>query len=513
MHTSRLLPVALLMSSFALSGCNDASLAQSAPDIEVQPGQLLFDPVSPGTSNTKTATVTNNGGGLLVVEAMEIAGATPSDFQFDASAGGTFPISLAPGEWFAVQVTFSPADAGEHAGILKVHSNDHGSPTVDVPLLTPSLAPDIDGSPNPLAFGSVVVGQSSTQPITVSNLGNADLTVTGAMLGGGSSSAFTVNASVFPATIAPGQAVILPVTFSPASASAAAGTVEITSDDPDEAVHVVSLAGGGSSNPVADVNASPNALAFGQVERLTCKTLTTAVQNVGSAPLNVSSVTRAFLTSAEYTFTPASFTVAAGASQTLTVKFCPTDTGVEYGGLNVTSNDPDENPYAIGLTGEGVPPPVTATDIAIQVTWDKNDTDVDTHFLRPGAAFNSTPGDCYYLNLSPDWGLAGNAADDPYLDYDDVDGYGPENLNYAGVATGTYKLPIYYYGDHGNGTTKVTVKVWLNGTLAYTSPAKTLANQQRWDVMNIDWNAATDSGTITMIDTVTQMVSFAPQTK
>lgn len=509
----RFLPVVLLMSSFALSGCNDASLAQSAPDIEVQPGQILFDPVAPGASNTKTATVTNRGGGLLVVEGMEIAGATPADFQYDASAGGTFPISLASGEWFAVQVTFAPSDAGDHAGVLKVLSNDHSDPAVEVALLTASLAPDIDASPNPLSFGSVTTGQTSTQAITVSNLGSADLTVSAATLGAGSSSSFSVGAGVFPATIAPGAAVSLPVTFTPGSATAAAGTVELASDDPDEAVHVVSLAGNGSANPVPDVNASPNALAFGQVERLTCKTLTTAVQNLGSANLNVSSITRSFLTSAEYTFTPASFTLAPGGSQTLTVKFCPTDTGLEFGGLTVTSNDPDENPYGITLTGEGVPPPVTATDIAIEVTWDKNDTDVDTHFLRPGAAFNSSPGDCYYLNLSPDWGVQGNAADDPYLDYDDVDGYGPENLNFAGVATGTYKLPIYYYGDHGNGTTKVTVKVWLNGTLAYTSPAKTLANHQRWDVMNIDWNAATDSGTITMIDTVTQMATFGPQTK
>ena len=78
----------------------------------------------------------------------------------------------------------------------------------------------------------------------------------------------------------------------------------------------------------------------------------------------------------------------------------------------LASNDPDEASYNINLSGEGIPPPISETDIAIEVTWDKNDTDIDTHFLRPAATFNSAPGDCYYSNLSPDWGVGGDASDE-----------------------------------------------------------------------------------------------------
>ena len=503
-----------LAGTFALlSGCNDASLSPSSPKIEVAPGEIVFAAVAAGGSESKTATVTNRGGSVLVVDRIEIDGPQTDAFEFQAAIAGAFPVSLAPGDWFAVQVTFAPQADAEHAATMTVFSNDASAPSVEVALVTGALVPDIDAQPDPLAFGTVSVGTSSVQPITVTNVGGASLSVQSAALGAGSEASFTVDASSLPATLAPGQSVVLPVAYAPASASAAAGTVEIQSDDPDEPIAVVSLSANGTANPVPDIQASPATVNFGQVQRLTCSTKTTAVQNVGTAALNVSNVTRGFLTSPEYNFSPTSFTVAPGASQTLTIDYCPTDTGVDLGSLQVFSNDPDENPYVVNLYGEGIPPPVSETDIAVEVTWDGNDTDVDTHFIRPGGSFNGSPGDCYYLNLSPDWGTAGDATDDPYLDYDDVDGYGPENLNFAKPATGTYRLAVYYFSDHGNGPTNVTVKVWLNGALAWTSAPKNLAHHQRWDVADIAWNAPGDTGSVTPLGTVTQMFTFGPDTK
>ncbi len=501
----------LAFAALTLAACNDNSLADSPPRIEVQPSEVLFDATLPGAQNTKTATVKNRGGGVLVIDSMEIGGATPADFDF--AIDGAFPVSLAPGEWFAVQVTFAPGATGDHSGILSVFSNDRAEPQVDVPLMTATLAGDIDATPNPLAFGTVTVGNPSTQPITVTNVGSAPLTVTGAAIGAGSSAEFTLPANpAFPVTLQPGDATSIPVRYAPTAATAASGTVDITSDDPDEATVTVALSGNGTTTPVPDINASPNTLNFGQVQRLTCASRTTQMQNTGSATLNITNITRAFLTSTEFTWTPNTFTLAPGASATLTVTYCPVDTGLEIGGLNVASNDPDENPYNISLFGEGTAPPLSETDIAVELTWDKNDTDVDTHFIRPGATFDSVPGDCYYVNLSPDWGVAGDATDDPYLDYDDIDGLGPENLNFAKPMTGAYRLAIYYYSDHGNGGTTATVKVYLNGTLAWQG-SKAITNHQRWDVMDINWNAPGDSGTIAMVDTVTQMFTFAPDQK
>lgn len=496
-----------------LAGCNDASLSPSSPRIEVAPGQIVFGAIAAGESETKTATVTNRGGSVLVVDRIELGGAQPDAFAFQAAVADAFPVTLAPGDWFAVQVTFAPDSEDAHAGVMTVFSNDASAPSVAVPLVTAALLPDIDAQPSPLAFGTVTTGVSSVQPITVTNVGGADLYVQSAAMAAGSDAAFAVDGSALPATLAPGASLVLPVTYAPTAAAAAAGSVEIGSDDPDEATAVVPLSGNATTNPVPDIHASPAAISFGQVQRLTCSTKTTSIQNHGAATLNVNNVTRGFVTSAEYTFSPTAFTVAPGAAQVLAVTYCPTDTGVDPGTLQVFSDDPDENPFVLNLYGEGVPPPVAQTDIAIEVTWDRNDTDIDTHFIRPGGSFNGSPGDCYYLNLSPDWGMSGDPTDDPYLDYDDVDGYGPESLNFAGPVTGTYRLVVHYYSDHGNGPTNVTVKVWLNGTLAWTSAPKNVAHHQRWDVVDIAWDASTDSGSVVTVDTVTQMFAFGPSSK
>jgi hypothetical protein len=75
-----------------------------------------------------------------------------------------------------------------------------------------------------------------------------------------------------------------------------------------------------------------------------------------------------------------------------------------------------------------------------QLTWDTPGNDVDIHLLR-----NDLWGDydnhCYYWN---DFitGMAG-------LDYDDVDGYGPENMSIETTApAGNYKVLVkYYWGE------------------------------------------------------------------
>lgn len=504
--------VGLGLSCALLSGCNDAKLANSSSDIEVSPSEVLFEQTVPGATNTKTVTVTNRGGSSLTVDGLELGGATPA--LFDAAAETGFPLTLGPQEWVAIQVTYAPAETGEHGGVLTVFSSDAGTPTVDVPLLTSPIAGEIEASPNPLQFGSVTIGSPSTQAITVTNAGAADLAVSGAQLGAGTSSWFTLDASALPVTLAPGSSAQLPVTFAPESSAAVTGTVEIASDDPDEPVVAIALGGAGTAEAVPDIQAATT-LDFGQVERLTCETMTASIQNTGSATLSVTGITKTFYTSTEYTFSPASFSVPPGGSQPLSVTYCPVDTGFDLGGLNVASNDPDENPFSIALAGEGIPPPVAETDISIELEWNTNGNDVDVHLVRPGGTYDQAPGDCFWNNLSPDWGVAGDASDDPYLDYDDIDGYGPENLNYAKPQTGTYRVIVDYFSEFGSAT--ATITVWLDGgaTPVYVgSQSMNGTNRQKWVVGDITWDAPSDSGTWATVNTIGPDSSFGPaQTK
>jgi len=99
-------------------------------------------------------------------------------------------------------------------------------------------------------------------------------------------------------------------------------------------------------------------------------------------------------------------------------------------------------------------------------------SDVDLHLLRQGGTrwFESTD-DCYYANctrVGVEWGSP-SPLDNPRLDIDDVQGFGPENINIDAPIPGTYRIGVHYYDDDapvGNLPATVTVRVYCSSTSA-----------------------------------------------
>src|SRR5439155_1139877 len=99
---------------------------------------------------------------------------------------------------------------------------------------------------------------------------------------------------------------------------------------------------------------NPNSLNFGTVTVGSPKTLAAQVQNIGTAPLNVTGVSSCAGTPSSVTWTPTgSFTVAAGAVASLSVTFAPTAAGALPAGacLAVASNDPAKPTVNLGVSG------------------------------------------------------------------------------------------------------------------------------------------------------------------
>jgi len=156
---------------------------------------------------------------------------------------------------------------------------------------------------------------------------------------------------------------------------------------------------------------------------------------------------------------------------------------------------------------------VTATGegIRVEVSWNTSSTDVDTHLLRRagGTGWFNSPMDCYYANRVPSWDAAGTA-DDPRLDIDDVDGFGPENINLDAPITGsTYRVGIHYY--RGTGASSVTVRIYCGDVS--TTPARTYTRNllngaagsdanDFWRVADVRWEGG-DACTITDLNTLT----------
>jgi hypothetical protein len=158
---------------------------------------------------------------------------------------------------------------------------------------------------------------------------------------------------------------------------------------------------------------------------------------------------------------------------------------------------------------------VTATGLGIrvEVIWNTASSDVDTHMLlmSSGSPWFNTPNDCYYANRTPMWSAPG-LPDDPRLDIDDVDGFGPENINVdAPVVNGVYRVGIHYYSDHGAGASAVTVRIYCGdvSVTPFATYSRTLTNgalgsdsNDFWRVADVRW-LGSDMCSVTQLNTLT----------
>ncbi len=105
--------------------------------------------------------------------------------------------------------------------------------------------------------------------------------------------------------------------------------------------------------PAPSLDLSPTSLDFGNVSAGATKDLTLTLRNTGTAPLTVTSVSSS---NARFSLTSPAlpFTVAAGASQTLAIRFAPAAAGAQSGTMTIASNDAAKPTAVVSLNGAGV---------------------------------------------------------------------------------------------------------------------------------------------------------------
>jgi uncharacterized protein YfaP (DUF2135 family) len=84
--------------------------------------------------------------------------------------------------------------------------------------------------------------------------------------------------------------------------------------------------------------------------------------------------------------------------------------------------------------------------------------------------------------------------DDPRLDLDDVNGFGPENINIEEPEVPMdYLIGVYYYRHDGSGrerNTVATIRVYIGGRLEYEEAAELEARGTWWEPAIIMWGEA-----------------------
>lgn len=136
-----------------------------------------------------------------------------------------------------------------------------------------------------------------------------------------------------------------------------AGTVAVTSNDPDErtttvpvTLHVIG---------VPDIAVTPPSLEFGIVFLTYPKGLTLHVANAGTEPLIVSSIAAA---DPSVTVDATSFTIVPGSSRDVVVTMSPAASGPIATSLTIVSDDPDEGSVTVPVSGDArVAPDIQAS--------------------------------------------------------------------------------------------------------------------------------------------------------
>ena len=197
------------------------------PNGLLSPSALSFPTTSVGSPSAfLPVTLTDPGTGSLTVGTVSITGTNAGSFS-QTNSCTTGRILLPYTEACYIQVTFNPQSAGTLTANLVVTDNSASSPHTTV--LTGTGVPAggyLSFSTTQLNFGFQTTGTtSSAQSITITNIGNAN--VTG--LGFGSAPAdYAVNGSACSATLAPGATCTASITFTPLSAGAANESVALS---------------------------------------------------------------------------------------------------------------------------------------------------------------------------------------------------------------------------------------------------------------------------------------------
>ena len=155
-------------------------------------------------------------------------------------------------------------------------------------------------------------------------------------------------------SVAPGASQTVSVSYTPGQVGSDTGNLAVNSNDPDTATVDVGLSGNGVQQQVNECNISVNPLAlnFGNVNLGDSPALSTTVSNSGAAACSVNLVRTG---SNDFAITgAASFNVAPGGSQDVSVSYTPGQVGADSGAIAVNSNDPDSPSVDVSLTGNGV---------------------------------------------------------------------------------------------------------------------------------------------------------------
>jgi len=222
-------------------------------------------------------------------------------------------------------------------------------------------APDIAATPEAFDYDSVSVGNIREHGFAVTNEGTAQLVVFSTEIQGADADQFQIRSGGGAFLLNPGPVRLVSVRFVPTRVGPQSAVLRLETNDPDENPFEINLSGIGLGFPdIATVG--PRILAFNTVSLGSTDTLAIVIVNQGLVDLAISKkeLTGPDVDQFEITDGAMPVSLAPQERDTITVSFTPSSNGEKNALLRLTSNDPDENPLDIVLSGSGISADIVA---------------------------------------------------------------------------------------------------------------------------------------------------------
>jgi hypothetical protein len=326
--------------------------SQQTLSLTVSPQSVSFGNVPVGTSGSQTVALLNSG-----TDPVNVSQATMAGSSGFAMNGLALPMTLGPGQSTAFTVSFAPGGAGSASGDISVVSNAANSVST-VTLTGMGVQPQISVAPASVSFGTVTVGQTSSQTVTLSNAGGANLNITQLA---GPGTGFSLSGLALPFTLAPGKSTAFTLSFTPTSGASSAGSLMLVSNAPTSPT-AIPLSGTGSAQ-VLQLTPSTTSLSFGSQALNASSTQSVTLTNTGNATVSISQVN---VTGSGFTLNGSApiVTLSAGQAASFSVTFTPTVAGNATGIASVISTAAN-SPLSISLSGVGTQPQMSIVPASV----------------------------------------------------------------------------------------------------------------------------------------------------
>lgn len=380
--------------------------APSAPDVTI----LDFGNVRAGTNDTRTLYLKNKDrvrdGSILAISEVRTDPTTSSNFslvldgaapvllnQFEAlcamdsscdtAAGDTCDVTAgvcrtaagAVRDALSATITFRGTAPGLVEEALVIASNDGGQTGAvrRVILRANVTAGDLQVTPDPIEFAEAYLGYRAARTVTMTNPGNAPVTISAISLAPQGDFAVELGGLVLPATLAAnGGAATIEVTLNAQTPGALTSSLVITTDDVIEPMKLVAITANAMIAP--ELVLTHSSIDFGDTHTCTTQqggtpscganplaTVVVTVRNTGGSDLRLPTLTTTATTPPQFTVDPSSLgPIPPNGQATFNIRYYPqfpTYPSVQAGAVLVLSNDPRVQPNTrIGVSGTAVNP-------------------------------------------------------------------------------------------------------------------------------------------------------------